>query len=545
MATEKIEIEIIAKGKPAEKAIKGVESKTKSLGKQTQTTGKEVDGVLARMRVGWIAVGASVVKAVSEAAKFERASIGLSKSQKRWAQEMSLATDIQAEQVAGFLKSAQTAGLAEDQMKELAKQSIALGYAFPHENAETLNDNMIMLAKTGEAQGFVVDILEQKYAGLGEDITTLDLKTKSWSEKMKLVGEVAAKSQEQMDASKYKDLNEMIGSVDRAFTDVGNTLVMLGSDSGGFALIKTIIDGVSLSLQFIGASIKTIAVDIGVLLEKLGIIYDKQAKTIDLNKEQLTVDEQLAKSTKFKLELEKELTIATGSHREALLKQIDTVNQQIDGLSLYGDAHHFVKEKIDASKKAHEDLNKKMAELNDTGKDITKSLAGYFTDMATGVKASFADMARSVIQRLLQVKMEAQITAVIAKNAGTGGILGGIADFLTTPTAAPSSHTGGAIGMASIPSFHNGYRSDERLAKLQVGESVVNRAGTAMNGDVIDAMNSGQKIGGGDNIQNANITFQVQAFDSASFQQGMVQNRATIVGVVRSAFNRNGKSVAL
>ena len=255
MATEKIEIEIIAKGKPAEKAIKGVESKTKSLGKQTQTTGKEVDGVLARMRVGWIAVGASVVKAVSEAAKFERASIGLSKSQKRWAQEMSLATDIQAEQVAGFLKSAQTAGLAEDQMKELAKQSIALGYAFPHENAETLNDNMIMLAKTGEAQGFVVDILEQKYAGLGEDITTLDLKTKSWSEKMKLVGEVAAKSQEQMDASKYKDLNEMIGSVDRAFTDVGNTLVMLGSDSGGFALIKTIIDGVSLSLQFIGASI--------------------------------------------------------------------------------------------------------------------------------------------------------------------------------------------------------------------------------------------------------------------------------------------------
>ena len=207
MATEKIEIEIIAKGKPAEKAIKGVERKTKDLGTQSKQTGKEVDGVLTRMKVGWIAVGASVVKAVSEAAKFERASIGLTNSQKRWAQEMSLATDIQAEQVAGFLKSAQTAGLAEEQMKELAKQSIALGYAFPHENAETLNDNMIMLARTGEAQGFVVDILEQKYSALGEDITTLDLKTKSWSEKMALVGEVAQKSQTQMDASNYKDLN--------------------------------------------------------------------------------------------------------------------------------------------------------------------------------------------------------------------------------------------------------------------------------------------------------------------------------------------------
>ena len=418
MATEKIEIEIIAKGKPAEKAIQGVERKTKDLGTQSKKTGKEVDGVLTRMRVGWIAVGASVVKAVSEAAKFERASIGLTNSQKRWAQEMSLATDIQAEQVAGFLKSAQTAGLAEEQMKELAKQSIALGYAFPHENAETLNDNMIMLAKTGEAQGFVVDILEQKYVGLGEDITTLDLKTKSWSEKMALVGEVAEKSQAQMDASKYKALNEMIGSVDQAFTDVGDTLVMLGSDSGGFGLIKKIIDGLSLSLQFIGAGIKTIARDIGILFEELGIVHDRQVKTIDITKEQLTVEQQLSKAKKFKLKLEKELTIATGSHRAAILKQIETIDVQITGLNEYGDAHHFVKEKIDESKAAHEELNKKMAELNDVGKDTAKSVAGYFANMVTGVKTSFADMAKSIIARLLQVRMEAQITPSIANKTG-------------------------------------------------------------------------------------------------------------------------------
>jgi lambda family phage tail tape measure protein len=561
MATEKIEIEIIAKGKPAEKAIKGVERKTKDLGKTSKKVGKEADSMLSKMKLGWIAVGASVVKAVSEAAKFERASIGLSKSQKRWAQEMSLATDIQAEQVAGFLKSAQTAGLAEDQMKELAKQSIALGYAFPHENAETLNDNMIMLAKTGEAQGFVVDILEQKYVGLGEDITTLDLKTKSWSEKMALVGEVAEKSQAQMDASKYKALNEMIGSVDQAFTDVGDTLVMLGSDSGGFGLIKKIIDGLSLSLQFIGAGIKTIATDIGVLFEALGIVHDRQTKTIDLTKEQLTVEEQLAKANNFKLELERELTIATGSHREAVERQIETITSQISNLKEYGDAHHDVKEQIDANKEAHaalkaeqdgmyegvkdgledyikagKDAEAQQKEFGKVGTKIATSMEDAFVNMAMGVKTSFKDMARSIIADLIRIQVRKKIT----------GFLGNL-DFFgggDTPAPAPK-HTGGAIGLASIPSFHSGYRSDERLAKLQVGESVVNRAGTARNAQAIDAMNSGQAVGGGGDIQNANITFQVQAFDSASFQQGMVQNRATIVGVVREAFNRNGKSVAL
>jgi len=538
MATEKIEIEIIAKGKPAEKAIQGVERKTKDLGTQSKKTGKEVDGVLTRMKVGWIAVGASVVKAVSEAAKFERASIGLSNSQKRWAQEMSLATDIQAEQVAGFLKSAQTAGLAEDQMKELAKQSIALGYAFPHENAETLNDNMIMLAKTGEAQGFVVDILEQKYVGLGEDITTLDLKTKSWSEKMALVGEVAEKSQAQMDASKYKALNEMIGSVDQAFTDVGDTLVMLGSDSGGFGLIKKIIDGLSLSLQFIGAGIKTIATDIGVLFEALGIVHDRQTKTIDLTKEQLTVEEQLAKANNFKLELEKELTIATGSHREAILKQIETINVQITGLNEYGDAHHFVKEKIDASKQAHADLNTKMAELNDTGKDVAKSLSDYFAKMAMGVKTSFSDMAKSIIARLLQVRMEAQITKAISTAAGGGGTLGKIAGFFTSHTGTPEvKHTGGMIG---VPSFHSGFRSDERLAKLQVGEAVVNRAGAARNADTIDAMNSGMSVGGGSNVTTAEINFNVQAIDASSFNSYLVNNRGTIEGIINASLTSNG-----
>jgi len=537
MATEKIEIEILAKGKPAEKAIKGVENKTKDLGKTTKKTGKETDGVLAKMKAGWIAVGASVAIAVTKAASFERASIGLTKAQKEWAKETSLATDIQAEQVAGFLKSAQTAGLAEDQMKDLAKQAIALGYAFPHEDAETLHDNLVMLSKTGEAQGFVVDILEQKYVGLGEDITTLDLKTKSWSEKMKLVGEVAAKSQAQMDASKYKGLNEVIGTMDKAFTDVGDTLVALGSDTGGFSLVKRIIEGVSLSIQFIGAGIKTLATDIEILFDKLGIVHDKQVEKIETSKKELTVDEKIAKLLKFRDGLYRELNISTGSHTDAINKQIETINLQIRNLQEYGDAHHDVKEKIKESKDAHKELTREMGVLNDVGKDTAKGIGDYFANMVTGVKTSFKDMVKSILANLVRVRVQALATQAITKASGGSGLLGTIAGFFTKHTGGEVKHTGGMIG---VPSFHSGFRSDERMAKLQVGESVVNRAGTARNAQAIDAMNKGYSVGGGGNVTQAEINFNVQAIDAASFNNYLVGNRHTIENIINRSLTTNG-----
>jgi len=537
MATEKIEIEILAKGKPAEKAIKGVENKTKDLGKTTKKTGKETDGVLAKMKAGWIAVGASVAIAVTKAASFERASIGLTKAQKEWAKETSLATDIQAEQVAGFLKSAQTAGLAEDQMKDLAKQAIALGYAFPHEDAETLHDNLVMLSKTGEAQGFDVDILEQKYVGLGEDITTLDLKTKSWSEKMKLVGEVAAKSQAQMDASKYKGLNEVIGTMDKAFTDVGDTLVALGSDTGGFSLVKRIIEGVSLSIQFIGAGIKTLATDIEILFDKLGIVHDKQVEKIETSKKELTVDEKIAKLLKFRDGLYRELNISTGSHTDAINKQIETINLQIRNLQEYGDAHHDVKEKIKESKDAHKELTREMGVLNDVGKDTAKGIGDYFANMVTGVKTSFKDMVKSILANLVRVRVQALATQAITKASGGSGLLGTIAGFFTKHTGGEVKHTGGMIG---VPSFHSGFRSDERMAKLQVGESVVNRAGTARNAQAIDAMNKGYSVGGGGNVTQAEINFNVQAIDAASFNNYLVGNRHTIENIINRSLTTNG-----
>jgi hypothetical protein len=96
-------------------------------------------------------------------------------------------------------------------------------------------------------------------------------------------------------------------------------------------------------------------------------------------------------------------------------------------------------------------------------------------------------------------------------------------------------------GTANIKSFHSGnVRSDERLAKLQMGEAVVNRAGAAKNRGAIEAMNAGMSVGGGGNVTTAEINFNVQAIDASSFNSYLVNNRSTIEGIINSSLATNG-----
>ncbi len=308
MATEKLEIEIIAKGKPAEKAIKGVEKKTDQLGKTTKKTGKDIDRSVDGMKDSWAGLGAKIAAvtvvlgaSVAKAKDFERASIGLTKAQKEWAQQASLSSDIGAEQVAGFLKSAQTDGLAEKEMKALAKQAIALGYAFPHEDAETLHDNLVMLSTTGEAQGFVVDILEQKMSSMGIALKDMDLKALSASEKLKLIGEVAAKSQEQMSASKYNDLNSAMGTMSNTLTNLGDKLVTMGSDSGAFKTLTATVQVFS-SIVLLAAS------SIGSLIEKGKELIGITNEQSEQSKKEAAIIEKLNDQRKTGNDLINEMT---------------------------------------------------------------------------------------------------------------------------------------------------------------------------------------------------------------------------------------------
>ena len=535
MPTEKLEIDIIAKGRPAEKAIGNVEKKTDDLGRTTKKVGNESDSMLSRLRAGWVAIGATIALATNEAVQFERASVGLSREMRQFAKETALSSQATAEQVAGFLKSAQTAGLADEQMKQLAKDAIALGYAFPHEDAETLHDNLVMLNTTGEAQGFVVDILEQKYAQMGKQFDDIDLKAISLEEKLRLVSEVVKESQEAMDASVLAEYDRMLGQIDSTTTQLGQTLIQIGSESGAFGLFSNILKGADLLLS---------RVSLGILKLK-DLFADTDESRIAFLEQAITVLEKDSKLANFGVFGDNKQKIEEYTRELNKLKGVqDSVNGSISKSSEELEANMTIWEKLRQSAeefyygtevgfekyiKQVEDAKRRNEDLGNVGFKVARGIEDAFVNMAMGTKTTFKDLANSIIADLIRIQVRQSVIVPLLRSFGGLGFHTGTAEV---------KHTGGLIG---LPSYHAGMRSDERLAKLQVGEAVVNRAGASRNRNAIDAMNAGYQVGGGTgNVTTAEINFNVQAIDAVSFNNYLVGNKQTIENIINNSLQTNG-----
>jgi len=534
MPTEKLEIDIIAKGRPAEKAIGNVEKKTDDLGRTTKKVGNESDSMLSRLRAGWVAIGATIALATNEAVQFERASVGLSREMRQFAKETALSSQATAEQVAGFLKSAQTAGLADEQMKQLAKDAIALGYAFPHEDAETLHDNLVMLNTTGEAQGFVVDILEQKYAQMGKQFDDIDLKAISLEEKLRLVSEVVKESQEAMDASVLAEYDRMLGQIDSTTTQLGQTLIQIGSESGAFGLFSNILKGADLLLS---------RVSLGILKLK-DLFADTDESRIAFLEQAITVLEKDSKLANFGVFGDNKQKIEEYTRELNKLKGVqDSVNGSISKSSEELEANMTIWEKLRQSAeefyygtevgfekyiKQVEDAKRRNEDLGNVGFKVARGIEDAFVNMAMGTKTTFKDLANSIIADLIRIQIRQSVIVPLLRSFGGLGFHTGTAEV---------KHTGGLIG---LPSYHAGMRSDERLAKLQVGEAVVNRAGASRNRNAIDAMNAGYQVGGGGNVTTAEINFNVQAIDAVSFNNYLVGNKQTIENIINNSLQTNG-----
>jgi len=512
MPTEKLEIDIIAKGKPAEKAIGKVEKKTDDLGKTTKRVGNDSDGMLSRLRAGWVAVGATIALSVNEAVQFERASVGLSREMRQFAKDTALSSQATAEQVAGFLKSAQTAGLADEQMKKLATDAIALGYAFPHEDAETLHDNLVMLNTTGEAQGFVVDILEQQYAKMGKRFEDIDLKAVSVEEKLALVNNVINDSRVAMEASPLQDYDKAMGQLNNTLTDLGQTIV----ESGAFTFLNEVLAGSNLILnRLIGSYLylKDLIVDTNESEKKY---LEQKAKILKLDQEFYGKSHQ-EDITAVKDRIS-ELTVANDNLNISKEKtaQLNTTEK---------DWYDHAKDGIDKYIAGVKDSNNEITRFQNVGIKVAQGLEDAFVNMAMGTKSSFKDMANAIVADLIRIQIRRSVVLPLLGLFHTG--------------TAEVKHTGGTIG--GIPSYHAGMRSDERLAKLQVGEAVVNRAGASRNRNAIDAMNAGYQVGGGTgNVTTAEINFNVQAIDAVSFNNYLVGNKQTIENIINNSLQTNG-----
>jgi len=505
---EKIEIEILAKGKPAEKSIGRVDKKTQNLGKTTQRTGKQVDGALVKMRAGWVAVGAAIAGALSVARNFETTAIGLSEQERRLAKNISLSTATSAEQVAILLKSAKASKISGQQMEILARQAIALSHAF-EQDAQTLNENLIMLNKTGEAQGFLVDILELSYSDLGIAINDLDLKLRPAGEKLAIINEIAAEQQRMMDSAHVMKFNRSIQLVKLSFIALGDAALQ-------FAIslrLDKIVQLATVVFRNFDSAIQSITARIQKTPESM---LRAAEATLELD---LAVAKLLGNSEEMQVRIA-ESTDEVNKWREELglaALSVDDVASVFDGLTV-----KVVKQ------------TKKLDDYTSRVKDTAKSVEDAFVNMAMGSKNAFKDLMRSIVAEFIRANIRKNIIEPLSKI--------GIFEFLTPKmTPIPTQHTGGFI-----PSYHSGFRGDERLAKLQVGEAVINRHGASRNKQAIDAMNAGMSVGaGGSQVINVTYSPQVNALDPSTAASVIAQNAPTVVGVVRQAFNRNGQSVRL
>lgn len=552
MANDKVEFDILINGKPAKKSLEEVKKELKDVEKQDESTTKVIN-------TNWATIGATIALAavgvasmINSAARLDRAMFGLNQQTRDYIRNMSVTSGLTKEVIAGFVQTGKTAGMSGDAIEKMIDSAVALGRAYPHESAETFIDNLTMLNTTGEAQGFIVDVLEQKYG-------TLDLKAISLADKMKTIDEATKGVNEAFEETAGAKFDQILSEASASSTDLGNSLLRLVDKSGIMWLFTKAIDTVAFSTQgwanlldyariklkeLIGEDVTKDIEEYNKNLDKmdallLKITGDAEAATGEISifkspedvKNDLDTFRELIKSMMAKLRSDFKNNEITP---EQLLFAEDQVNDWADKVQAGIARGLSMDEAMKSTAGALDMMAEELTEIEKSGRKAGKGLEDAFVKMAQTGKLSFKDMTDAIIADLIRIAIRKSITAAIG-----GSTMGG---FLGFHTGGEVKHTGGAIGGGShIPSYHTGMRSDERMAKLQVGESVVNRAGTANNGAAIDAMNRGQKIsGGGDTFVTHTHNWSVTTPDAGSFASQMIQNKDVITSVIQKDVMTNG-----
>jgi len=552
MADRKIEIEILAKGKPAEKGIDSVKKKTKELDTQVESSGK-------KMTASWVKVGVAVAgltlafKKLSDAyavqlkaeialqnalrinARAGDASLNMWKEYASALQDVTLYGDEATLQQIALIK---TMGLSDEQTKKVIETAMDYATAFGkdlpsavRELTMTLSGQIGTIKRTIPAigdytkeqlqAGVVIDAVADKVRGQAQAIANTP-----WGKSQQL-------------ANSFGDEMERLG---KAVLDVSAESGALGMLSNILSKISDGLDRATQRFQYLKGEMSdqerlkflqselSLIGDISQIEEQwkaLGLQQDKQK--LDYARQLIKEINQTRDAILNNKDAEKDAMEETIIQRQKELDLQTQLNEQSE------DYFGLINTGFQDYAEAINDPMNKMKELESIGSKVAKGIEDAFVEMAMTGEVSFEKMANAIIADLIRIQVRQRIVVPLS---------GMLDNMFTSHTGTTEvKHTGGMIG---IPSYHSGMRSDERLAKLQVGEAVINRAGASRNRDAIDAMNAGYAVGGGSGVsQTANITFNVQAFDTASFQQGMVENRATIVGVVREAFNRNGQAVKI
>ena len=559
MPNEKMEFDIVVNGKQAKLSIEEVDKAQDDLDKNTTKTTKS-------MKESWVSLGAKIAVvtaglgfATNEAMKLERATFGLSSATREYIKWASIQYNESQEVIAGFVQTGKAAGLSGKEIAKMINTAVALGRKFPHESVESFIDNLTMLNTTGETQGYIVDVLEQKYGAI-------DLKTLSLAEKMATLDEVTKGVNAEFDRSTTSKIDKTLQRIQHGVSDLGSSFLKLLDSSGGLFLFNKGVLLASTTLQGLShiASIAKISVknlfgmdtsedlarfkkDIKKSSETLDELLDKAEKAKSKSKKtpdnagKTRAKEQkvLEEEAKAKREKEKLLKKSLGTSVADWQRYYETIGE-LDTAWLIQKARlgeQFIdltdeqfNKLSEISKKDY--FKKFQKELDDLGKSIEDNLGSQLENVLNEGKFNFKSFMNSIISDMVRAQAIKPLSSMIG--GGISNMLGGLFHTGTTQV----KHTGGFISQ----SHHDGsLRTDERMARLQVGEAIVNRTGAKLNSGAIAKMNRGEKVEGpGGNVTTVDIKFEVTAIDASSFNQYLVRERTTIENIINRSISSNG-----
>jgi len=246
----------------------------------------------------------------------------------------------------------------------------------------------------------------------------------------------------------------------------------------------------------------------------LGINDDKVKSSTEKLNEQLGVVDQTVKAVK--------------DQKDEMLA-LQRAYQNITSLAKkYGLTEQEVKTALDERLASMVEVIDKSDEMSSTVKDFTENLKGRFEglagsmtstfrDMFTGVKSGFEglrDIAKMVLGQILDALIQIIIVQPLinAMTGGLGSIFGGF--------------------------FADGGRVNNSSKPIIVGEKgpevfMPNGAGTVI---------PNHELGGGGDGGNLNVTFEINAVDTQTGVQFLIDNKNIIEGVIQSAYNKRGKA---
>lgn len=547
---DKVEFDIIVNGKPAKLSIEGVEKAQDKLDKTVGKTSKNI-------KTNWVAIGAAAA-AVSTAfaammkktMDLERVMFGLNDETKKWIRNASEQYGMAQDVIAGFVQTGKAAGMAGNDIQSMIDQAIALGRAYPHESTESFVDNLVMLNRTGEAQGYIVDILEQKYG-------QIDLKTLSLAQK-----------QEALNAA-TKGVNEEFNKTtasafDRVMQSLSNTVTDLGDSFAGFLEESGILTGVNKIMEAGALASTGYAMAMNRAYAVMQDIAGYDTSDLDKKYQELVKLSDLQFNKLFGLG-DGEITlqgIDVGGGRpkppppvdEAELKKaLDTQKQFWDDYNKslmtayeyelnvlnerYEEYNKYVKDKAALDewyaaeqKKLFEEFDLQMQAYAAMGDALTDGLTRGIIKFTETGKVNFSEMANSIIQDMIKIQIQSSMMSLFGSfGGGGGGLLGGAFDVLFNAK-------GNAFTNGSVTPFANGGVVDSpTMFPMASGMGVMGEAGS----EVIAPLKRDSKgnMGVGAIAPVVNVNVQNYGNDNVKVEQNG-DNIQVIISQIASSISR-------